>query len=184
MQSRLAANPAAVVALAKSYSVETEASDKTIAVLGRQSAEERIAYLFLHLMRQVEIPKRHTRPPLSLPIAPTDAVGLTSVHVSCVIGLFRERGIVELSGGVLTVFQSPRAGAPSVTELTRRKRLVLRGVVACRCLVAGEDLRIGKATPEPTACGGGQANEALNRIQATARCPAIFELTISRLELT
>ena len=54
MQSRLAANPAAVVALAKSYSVETEASDKTIAVLGRQSAEERIAYLFLHLMRQVE----------------------------------------------------------------------------------------------------------------------------------
>ena len=107
VQSRLAANPAVVVALAKSCSVDTEASDKLIAVLGRHSAEGRIAHLFLHLMRQIDARNviRDHRYPFPLRqqhIA--DTVGLTSVHVSRVISLFRERGILELSNGVLTVF--------------------------------------------------------------------------------
>jgi CRP-like cAMP-binding protein len=33
-----------------------------------------------------------------------DAVGLTPVHVSRVLGLLRERGIAELSEGVLQIF--------------------------------------------------------------------------------
>jgi CRP-like cAMP-binding protein len=33
-----------------------------------------------------------------------DAVGLTSVHVSRVLGLFRDRRLLALSEGVLTVF--------------------------------------------------------------------------------
>jgi CRP-like cAMP-binding protein len=36
-----------------------------------------------------------------------DAVGLTAVHVSRVLSLIRERGLVELSDGVLKVFNLP-----------------------------------------------------------------------------
>jgi len=36
-----------------------------------------------------------------------DAVGLTPVHVSRVLSLFRERGLVVLSDGVLQVFNLP-----------------------------------------------------------------------------
>jgi len=36
-----------------------------------------------------------------------DAVGLTSVHVSRIFGLFRDRRIVTLSEGVLQVFNLP-----------------------------------------------------------------------------
>ena len=110
VQSRLAANPAVVVALANSCSVDAEASDKLIAVLGRLSAEERIAYLFLHVMRRLgarNVIRDHRYPfPLRQQHI-ADAVGLTSVHVSRVVSLFRERGIVELSHGVLTVLNLP-----------------------------------------------------------------------------
>jgi CRP/FNR family transcriptional regulator len=78
---------------------------------GRQrSAEERIAYLFLHLTQRIAARSviREQRYPFPLRrqhIA--DAVGLTAVHVSRVLSLFRERGLVELSDGVLKVFNLP-----------------------------------------------------------------------------
>ncbi len=107
VQSRLAANPAVVVALAKSCCSETEASDKMMAALGQYSAEERIAYLFLHLMKRIaarNVIRDHRYP---LPLRQqhiADAVGLTSVHVSRILGAFRDRGIADLSNGVLEVF--------------------------------------------------------------------------------
>jgi CRP/FNR family transcriptional regulator len=36
-----------------------------------------------------------------------EAIGLTSIHVSRVLSLFRDRGIVELSDGTLQVFNLP-----------------------------------------------------------------------------
>ncbi|TPQ43007.1 Crp/Fnr family transcriptional regulator [Bradyrhizobium guangdongense] len=106
VQFRLAESPAIVLALAKTCSVEAEASDEIIAMLGQCSAEERIAHLLLHLMRRVAKRNviREQRYPLPLRqqhIA--DAVGLTAVHVSRILGSFRDRGIVELSNGVLKV---------------------------------------------------------------------------------
>ena len=107
VQSRLAANPAVVVALAKTCSSETEASDRMLAVLGRCSAEERIAYLFLHLMKRIaarNVIRDHRYPfPLRQQHI-ADAVGLTSVHVSRILGAFRDRGIADLSSGMLEVF--------------------------------------------------------------------------------
>lgn len=107
VQSRLVANPAVVRALAKSCSSETEASDKMLAVLGRCSAEERIAYLFLHLMKRIaarNVIRDHRYPfPLRQQHI-ADAVGLTSVHVSRILGAFRDRGIADLSSGMLEVF--------------------------------------------------------------------------------
>ena len=53
VQSRITQNPSvAAPAVAMSCSAETEASEKMLAALGLCSAEERIAYLFLHLMKR------------------------------------------------------------------------------------------------------------------------------------
>lgn len=107
IQSRLAINPGILTALAKSCIAETEAADEMLTALGQRSAEERIAYLFLHLMQRIAARSviREQRYPVPLrqqDIA--DAVGLTAVYVNRVLGLFRERGLAELSDGVLKVF--------------------------------------------------------------------------------
>ena len=110
VQARLAINPDILTALAKSCIAETEAADRMQTALGQYSAEERIAYLLLHLTQRIAARSviREQRYPFPLRqqhIA--DAVGLTPVHVSRVLSLFRDRGIVELSDGVLQVFNLP-----------------------------------------------------------------------------
>lgn len=110
VQARLAVNPGILTALANSYIAETEAGDEMQTALGQFSAEERIAYLFLHLMqriatRSVILERRYPFPLRQQIIA--DAVGLTPVHVSRILGLFRKRGLVELSDGVLNIFNLP-----------------------------------------------------------------------------
>lgn len=89
-----------------------------IAVLGQCSAEQRIAHLLLHLTRRIAVvhvvrERRYPFPLRQQHIA--DAVGLTPVHVSRVLSLFRERRIVALSDGVLEVIDAPaleRIGLP------------------------------------------------------------------------
>jgi len=104
--ARLRANPAITTALVESKLAERTAGDELLTVLGKRSAEERVAYLFLHLMkriadRNVIREHRYAFPLRQQQIA--DFTGLTPVHVSRVIGAFRDRGLVELSGGVLQV---------------------------------------------------------------------------------
>lgn len=108
--ARLTINPDILTALASSCVTETRAADEMQTALGQRSAEERIAYLFLHLMQRIAARSviRDQRYPFPLRqqiIA--DAVGLTAVHVNRVLSLFRERGLVELSDGVLKVFNLP-----------------------------------------------------------------------------
>jgi CRP-like cAMP-binding protein len=110
VRARLANNPDILNALAKCGIAELEAADRMQTVLGQLSSEERIAYLFLLLMeriaaRSVIREQRYPFPLRQQHIA--DAVGLTPVHVSRVISLLRERGIVELSDGFLKVFNLP-----------------------------------------------------------------------------
>jgi CRP/FNR family transcriptional regulator len=110
VQTRLAGNPDILTALAKSCIADTEAADRMQTALGQYSAEERIAYLLLHLMqriaaRSVISEQRYRFPLRQQHIA--DAVGLTPVHVSRVLSLFRDRGILELSDGILKVFNLP-----------------------------------------------------------------------------
>lgn len=108
VQLRIIRNPsAAAPAVAMACAAETEASERMLAALGLCSAEERIGYLFLHLTKRISEQSviRENRYPLPLrqqDIA--EAVGLTPVHVSRVLGTFRERGIADLSNGVLEVF--------------------------------------------------------------------------------
>ncbi|WP_249779412.1 Crp/Fnr family transcriptional regulator [Bradyrhizobium sediminis] len=118
VQARLVVNPNILMALAASCTAESEAADKMQTALGQYSAEERIAHLLLHLMRQISARSviREQRYPFPLRqqhIA--DAVGLTKVHVSRVLSLFRDRGIVEVSDGTLQVGNFPaleQIGAP------------------------------------------------------------------------
>ena len=110
VQARLATNPGVLTALVSSWAIDSRAADEMQTALGQRSAEERIAYLFLHLMeriaaRSVIREQRYPFPLRQQHIA--DAIGLTPVHVSRVVSHLRERGIVELSDGLLKVFNLP-----------------------------------------------------------------------------
>jgi CRP-like cAMP-binding protein len=104
------ANPGVQSAVANSCIADNRDATELLTALGQLSAEQRIAYLLLHLMQRVATRNviREQRYPFPLRqqhIA--DAVGLTSVHVSRVFSLFRDRRILTLSEGVLQVFNLP-----------------------------------------------------------------------------
>lgn len=106
VETRCATNPRVVKALVKSCATDTCYGNKLMTALGQRSAEERIAYLFLHLMRRIETRNVIREQRYRLPLRQqhiADAVGLTPVHVSRVIGLFRDHGLIEFSGGILHV---------------------------------------------------------------------------------
>lgn len=110
VQTRCAANPHVVTALAKCCATDTWHADKLITALGQRSADERIAYLFLHLMRRIAARNVIREHRYRLPLRQqhiADTVGLTPVHVSRVIGLFRDKGLIEFSGGILHVLNQP-----------------------------------------------------------------------------
>lgn len=107
VHARVAMNVRILWAAAECYADEARTADDTIAALGQLSAEERIAHLFLQLMKQIASrnvirDERYRLPLRQQHIA--DAVGLTPVHVSRVLSAFRERRIADLSNGVLEVF--------------------------------------------------------------------------------
>lgn len=110
VRARCASSPEFQSAIVNACIEETDGANELLTVLGQRSAEERIAYLLLHLMRRIASRNviRENRYPFPLRqqhIA--DAVGLTPVHVSRVFSLFRNRDLVELSEGVLSVIDLP-----------------------------------------------------------------------------
>ncbi len=110
IRTKCAVDPAVQTAIAKSCIADTHDATALLTALGQCSAEERIAHLLLHLMpriaaRNVIRDQRYPFPLRQQHIA--DAVGLTPVHVSRVLGLFRERRLLELSEGYLKVLNAP-----------------------------------------------------------------------------
>jgi CRP/FNR family transcriptional regulator len=106
IRARLATNPAVLEEVGKSWVTEHCRADELLTVLGQRSAEQRISYLFLHLMERISTRSviREQRYPFPLRqqhIA--EILGLTSVHVNRVLGTVRDRGLIELSGGFLKV---------------------------------------------------------------------------------
>jgi CRP/FNR family transcriptional regulator len=109
IRARCAVDPDVQGAIAKSCVIDTHDATELQTSLGQCSAEERIAHLLLHLMpriaaRNVIREQRYPFPLRQQHIA--DAVGLTPVHVSRVLGLFRERRLLELSEGYLKVINA------------------------------------------------------------------------------
>jgi len=106
MQARLAVKPAILKEARRVCVVETHDADELSTALGTRSAEGRIAYLLFHLTSRLMacgvIREHRYRFPLRQQHI-AEAVGLTTVHVSRVIGIFRKRRLIELSGGVLEV---------------------------------------------------------------------------------
>jgi CRP-like cAMP-binding protein len=89
---------------------EVRDSAEYLAVLGRCSAEQRIAYLIQHLVRRIAAcygigGQRYPFPLKQRHIA--DSVGLTTVHVSRVLGQLRSRGILSLSEGTIEIHDFP-----------------------------------------------------------------------------
>lgn len=110
VRARCAADSRMTAALAKSCIAETYSADGLLTALGQRSAEERIAYLFLHLMQRIAARSVIREQRYRLPLRQqhiADAVGLTAVHVSRVISLFRDQGLIEFSSGVLQVLNLP-----------------------------------------------------------------------------
>jgi len=110
VQARWTDNPRMTAALAKSFAAEAYNADGLMIALGQRSAEERIAYLFLHLMQRISARSVIREQRYRLPLRQqhiADAVGLTPVHVSRVISHFRNHGVIEFSGGVLQVLNLP-----------------------------------------------------------------------------
>lgn len=105
-----AVDPDVQSAIAKSCIAECHDATELATALGQFSAEERLAYLLLHLMKRIAarnvIREQRYRIPLRQQHI-ADAVGLTPVHVSRVFSLFRERRIMALSEGMLQVFDLP-----------------------------------------------------------------------------
>lgn len=74
--------------------------------LGRRSANERIARLFLHLKERLDQRGLVNDQAFAVPLRQqhiADATGLTPVHVNRVIGSFRQNGLIEMSAGILKV---------------------------------------------------------------------------------
>ena len=110
IRARCAVDPDVQSAIVSSCVADTYAASELLTALGQRSAEERIAYLLLHLLQRIAAlnvirERRYPFPLRQQHIA--DAVGLTPVHVSRVLRLFRDRRLVVLSEGVLTVFNLP-----------------------------------------------------------------------------
>lgn len=106
VRRRCFADAEAQSAIAKSVAFDARDADEFLAVLARCSAERRIAHLLLRLIRGIAArhvvrEQRYPFPLRQQHIA--DAVGLTPVHVSRVLSLLRDRGIVVLTDGVLEV---------------------------------------------------------------------------------
>lgn len=78
--------------------------------LGRRRAEERVARLFLQLRNRLQalgqVTGQVSGPSFDMPLRQqhiADATGMTVIHVGRVMGALRHHGIVQLTGGVLTI---------------------------------------------------------------------------------
>jgi CRP-like cAMP-binding protein len=103
---RLSSAPSLITTLVGACLLEKEEADQLATNLGRRPAEERIARLFLHLRGRLEMRGLVRNQSFSMPLRQqhiADATGLTPVHVNRVIGSLRNKGLIEMAGGVLTI---------------------------------------------------------------------------------
>ena len=114
LKERLVTKSGMLEGFASSCLADCEDADELLADLGQRTAEERIARLLLRVAAQYRsrnVSKQYHRIPFPMrqqDIA--DMVGLTSVHVSRVLRKLRMSGLVEISGGVLTIRDEKRLG--------------------------------------------------------------------------
>ena len=105
MVGRLIGSPPVLAAVKQICVDEALYAEKLLGVLGQRTAEQRIAFLFLRIAKQLSEHNVITdsRYPFRLRLEHiADAVGLTTVHVSRVIGSLRKRKVIDISRTHLT----------------------------------------------------------------------------------
>lgn len=106
IKGMLFTNPALSSVLSAICVEEDKDAGELLLALGQRSADERIAYLFLHLIKRIELRCVIRAQCYPFPLRQQDIAGITGVtpvHVSRVLSSFHRRGICKLSGGVLEV---------------------------------------------------------------------------------
>jgi len=106
LRSLLAAEPKAFDEYASICVAEKEETDQLVTDLGRRTADERIARLMLTLMARLDARGLVRDQSFAFPLRQrhiADATGLTPVHVSRVIGSFRNAGLIEITGRSLKI---------------------------------------------------------------------------------
>lgn len=106
LRSLLAAEPKVFDEYASICVAEKEETDQLVTDLGRRTADERIARLMLALMARLDARGLVRDQSFAFPLRQrhiADATGLTPVHVSRVIGSFRNAGLIEITGRSLKI---------------------------------------------------------------------------------
>lgn len=106
LRSRMVAEPKFLDRCATIWAGEKEQSDQLVTDLGRRTADERIARLLLSLMTRLSDRGMVHDQSFAFPLRQrhiADATGLTPVHVSRVIGGFRNAGLIDISGRWLKI---------------------------------------------------------------------------------
>lgn len=90
---------------------QQENLEQQLTDIGRRSAEERIARLVLGMVRRLHWSGSESKSEFSFPLTQqhiADATGLTPIHVSRTLNVFRQKEIMRLSHGVLAIHDSKR----------------------------------------------------------------------------
>jgi CRP/FNR family transcriptional regulator, anaerobic regulatory protein len=106
LRSLMAEEPKVFDQYASICAAEREETDQLVTDLGRRTADERIARLVLALMARLGARGLVQDASFAFPLRQrhiADATGLTPVHVSRVIGSFRNAGLIEITGRFLRV---------------------------------------------------------------------------------
>jgi CRP-like cAMP-binding protein len=106
LRAALNSHPGLAAALWRDTLIDTSHYRERITSLGRRQALGRVAHLFCELYLRQRAVGLTDGP--RCPMAPkqseiADALGLTSVHLNRVLRTLRARGLIGLSGGVLTI---------------------------------------------------------------------------------
>jgi CRP-like cAMP-binding protein len=126
VRKQLAANPGLWTRWAESVERQAGVADELLVALGRRTAEERIAYLILHLTRRMRVLAMAGDDRYRFPLKQThiaDALGLTSECVCRALSGFRKRGILAISGGYLEILDAAeleRMGSPTADRRAQR----------------------------------------------------------------
>ena len=90
---------------------EQEGIEQKLADIGRRSAEERIARLILGIVRRLRLKGLQGQGDIPFPLTQqhiADAAGLTPIHVSRTLNVFRQKEIMSLSHGHLVIHDQKR----------------------------------------------------------------------------
>jgi CRP-like cAMP-binding protein len=111
IMDRVAADPEITRTLCSLASTELQTSDQLNTALGRCSAEQRLAYWFLHLSNRMKVDSggrsgRYVMPLRHQDLA--DMTGLTPQYTSRLVKTFRDDGIVDWREGSLQILDQEK----------------------------------------------------------------------------